>query len=70
MTDFLAAHPEVDSLVRADDLLLVRINDQLQSTGFPVVCFNNSRLVGMLLRDNERIMQPRKLGQEAVNLLV
>lgn len=70
VTDFLAAHPEVDSLVCADDLLLVRINDQLQSTGFPVVCFNNSRLVGMLLRDNERIdMQPRKLGQEAVNLL-
>ncbi len=70
ITEFLRANPEVDSLICSDDLLLVRLNDQLQSSGFPVACFNNSRLVGMLLRDNERIdMQPRKLGLEAVNLL-
>lgn len=70
ITEFLQANPEVDSLICSDDLLLVRLNDQLQSSGFPVACFNNSRLMGMLLRDNERIdMQPRKLGLEAVNLL-
>ncbi|MDO4903119.1 MAG: LacI family DNA-binding transcriptional regulator [Limosilactobacillus sp.] len=68
--DFLREHPDVDSLVCSDDLISVRLNDQLQSMGFPVASFNNSRLVGMLLRDNVRIdMMPRKLGLEAVNLL-
>lgn len=70
ITSYLAAHPAIDSLVCADDLLLVRLNSQLQTSGFPVACFNNSRLVGMLLRDDERVdMQPRKLGQSAVELL-
>ncbi|MGM9891813.1 LacI family DNA-binding transcriptional regulator [Limosilactobacillus sp.] len=70
ITEFLAANPTIDSIICADDLLLVQVNSQLQSSGYPVACFNNSRLVGMLLRDNERIdMQPRKLGQAAVNLL-
>lgn len=70
ITEFMAAHPAIDSVICADDILLVQVNDQLQSSGYPVACFNNSRLVGMLLKDNERIdMQPRKLGQAAVNLL-
>lgn len=68
--DFLAKHPEIDSFLCSDDLLLVRINDQLQTLGYPIACYNNSRLVGMLLKDNERVdMQPRKLGQAAVELL-
>lgn len=70
ITDFLRKHPEIDSFLCADDLLLVRINDQIQKTGYPIACYNNSRLMGMLLKDNERVdMQPRKIGQAAVELL-
>lgn len=70
ITDFLHANPAIDSLVCSDDLLLVRLKGQLPAVGYPVAYFNNSRLVGMLLHDNERVdMQPRKLGQAAVNLL-
>lgn len=67
---YLANHPEVDSIVCSDDLLFGRLNRQLQNHPLPIACFNNSRLMGMLLKDSEKIdLQPRMLGKEAVDLL-
>lgn len=68
--EYLEKHPEVDSLVCSDDLLFGRLNRQLQKYNLPITCFNNSRLMGMLLEESERVdLQPRVLGREAVNLL-
>lgn len=67
---YLAKHPEIDSIVCSDDLLFGRLNRQLQNHPLPIACFNNSRLMGMLLKDSEKIdLQPRMLGKEAVDLL-
>lgn len=67
---FLDHHPEVDGIVCADDILYGRLNRDLQRYDLPTVCFNNSRLMGMLLRESERIdLQPRELGRAAVELL-
>jgi LacI family transcriptional regulator len=67
---FLEKHPEIDGIICYDDLLFGRLNRQLQAFDLPVACFNNSRLMGMLLRRSERIdLQPRQLGKAAVELL-
>lgn len=67
---YLEQHPEVDAIVCSDDLLFGRLNRQLRKYDLPITCFNNSRLMGMLLEKSERVdLQPRVLGQEAVNLL-
>lgn len=67
---FLDRHPAIDGIVCADDILYGRLNRQLQDYKLPIACFNNSRLMGMLLNGNERIdMQPRQLGKAAVDLL-
>lgn len=67
---YLAQHSEIDSLVCSDDLLFGKLNRQLQKCDLPVICFNNSRLMGMLLDNSERVdLRPRMLGKEAVNLL-
>ncbi|MCH5385865.1 LacI family transcriptional regulator [Limosilactobacillus reuteri] len=68
--DFIKQHPQIDSIVCADDLLLVRLKRQLQEFNLPTICFNNSRLMGMLINQEEKVdLQPRKLGQQAVELL-
>lgn len=70
VADFLKRHPEIDGIVCADDILLVRLARQLQAFNLPTICFNNSRLMGMLLNQADKIdLQPRKLGQQAVELL-
>lgn len=70
MDDFLDAHPQVDGLIFSDDLLFVRFSHELQKRSLPVICFNNSRLMGMLTNSEKRIdLQPRELGKEAVDLL-
>ncbi len=67
---YLKAHPEIDGIICYDDLLLGRLNHELQSFALPIACFNNSRLMGMLLKFSERIdLQPRQLGKAAVALL-
>ena len=41
-----------------------------QEFNLPTICFNNSRLMGMLINQEEKVdLQPRKLGQQAVELL-
>ena len=61
---------QVDGIVCADDILFAKLNSSLQKFKLPTVCFNSSRLMGMILGDSEKIdMQPRELGQEAVKLL-
>ena len=68
--DFIKQHPQIDSIVCVDDLLLVRLIRQLQEFNLPTICFNNSRLMGMLINQEEKVdLQPRKLGQQAVELL-
>ncbi|MCD7112989.1 LacI family DNA-binding transcriptional regulator [Limosilactobacillus agrestis] len=68
--DFIKQHPQIDSIVCADDLLLVRLIRQLQEFNLPTICFNNSRLMGMLINQEDKVdLQPRKLGQQAVELL-
>ncbi|MBD5806155.1 LacI family DNA-binding transcriptional regulator [Limosilactobacillus walteri] len=70
ITEFIKHHPQIDSIVCADDLLLVRLVRQLQKFNLPTICFNNSRLMGMLLNQEDKVdLQPRKLGQQAVELL-
>lgn len=70
LDDFLATHPEVDGLIFSDDLLFVRFSNELQKRSLPVICFNNSRLMGMLTSSDGRIdLQPRELGKEAIQLL-
>lgn len=67
---FIKDHQEIDSVVCADDLILVRLIRQLQQFDLPTICFNNSRLMGMLINQEEKVdLQPRMLGQQAVNLL-
>ena len=67
---FLDHHSEIDGIVCADDILYGRLNRKLQRYNLPTVCFNNSRLMGMLLHESERIdLQPRELGKAAVELL-
>ncbi|MGM9907152.1 LacI family DNA-binding transcriptional regulator [Limosilactobacillus sp.] len=67
---FLASHPEIDGIVCADDILYGQLNRHLQHYDLPIACFNNSRLMGMLLDESERIdLQPRELGRAAVELL-
>ena len=68
--DFIKQHPQIDSIVCVDDLVLVRLIRQLQEFNLPTICFNNSRLMGMLINQEEKVdLQPRKLGQQAVELL-
>lgn len=68
--DFLKNHAKIDGIVCADDILFAKLNSSLQKFKLPTVCFNSSRLMGMILGDSEKIdMQPRELGQEAVKLL-
>ncbi|WP_076460360.1 LacI family DNA-binding transcriptional regulator [Limosilactobacillus caccae] len=70
VADFIRQHQEIDSIVCADDLILVRLIRQLQEFDLPTICFNNSRLMGMLINQEEKVdLQPRKLGQQAVELL-
>lgn len=70
-TDFLNRHPQVDAVVCADDLLFSRLNHELQQHQLKTACFNNSRLLGMLLdNEDERVdLRPKMLGKEAVGLL-
>lgn len=66
----LSDHPQIDGVVCADDLLLVRLIRHLQQYNLPTICFNNSRLMGMLINQEEKVdLQPRRLGQQAVELL-
>lgn len=67
---FLDGHPEIDGIVCADDILYGQLNRHLQHYDLPIACFNNSRLMGMLLDESERVdLQPRELGRAAVELL-
>lgn len=70
LADLLQQEPEVDGLIFSDDLLFVQFSSELRHKEIPVVCFNNSRLMGMLTNSDEKVdLQPRKLGKQAVDLL-
>ncbi|WP_283583909.1 LacI family DNA-binding transcriptional regulator [Limosilactobacillus difficilis] len=66
--------PLVDGLITADDVLLLRFASQAQRQGcyrqMPVICFNNSRLIGMVLSNVIKVdLLPRQMGAQAVDLL-
>lgn len=62
--------PDIEALIFSDDLLFVRFVQEVQRLQLPVLCFNNSRLMGMLMRNQEKIdLQPRELGRQAVAVL-
>lgn len=64
-----------DSIIASDDVVLLRyislMRSQSQSQpSLPTMCFNNSRLLNMVLPTVTKIdMLPRQLGQSAVRLL-
>lgn len=66
--------PAIDGLIGADDVLLVRFVSVTQRLHcfhlMPMLCFNNSRLIGMVLPDVIKVdLLPRKMGAQAVDLL-
>lgn len=70
----MTAEPAVDGLIGADDVLLVRFVSAAQRLNclhiMPMLCFNNSRLIGMVLPDVIKVdLLPRKMGAQAVDLL-
>lgn len=68
--EFLKKNPNIDGIVCADDILFGKLSSSLQQYHLPIVCFNNSRLMGMILGDSDKIdLQPRELGKQAVKLL-
>ncbi|MEY8442509.1 LacI family DNA-binding transcriptional regulator [Lactobacillaceae bacterium 24-114] len=70
LSDLLQQAPEVDGLIFSDDLLFVQFSAELRDKKLPIACFNNSRLMGMLTKSDEKVdLQPRKLGKHAVDLL-
>lgn len=66
---------DFDAVIASDDVTLLRCmkaglisNDSAKD--MPVICFNNSRLLSMLLPNVIKVdLLPRKLGAHAVNLL-
>ena len=66
--DFIKQHPQIDSIVCVDDLLLVRLIQQLQKFNLPTICFNNSRLMGMLINQEEKVdLQPANWVNKLLN---
>ncbi|HIX34993.1 MAG TPA: LacI family transcriptional regulator [Candidatus Limosilactobacillus merdigallinarum] len=70
ITQYLKKNPQVDGLIFADDVLYIRHAQRLRPLNIPVICFNNSQWMQILFQDGQVIdLQPRKLGQAAVQIL-
>lgn len=72
--EFFDQHPEIDTLVCADDLAFLKLHRELQALNLldrlAIICFNNSKLLGMLMPDVDKVdLQPHELGKKAVELL-
>lgn len=70
----LAKGSKVDSIVAADDLVYLQFVHTAQSINCfksqPTICFNNSKLLGMLMPEISKVdLLPQKIGAEAVELL-
>lgn len=72
-TDLMAwlhDHPEVDSLIFADDVIYLRYARKLKESNLPIVCFNNSQWIKVVFNDQNVIdLQPQLLGAKAVEIL-
>lgn len=73
-TDFFKRHSDVEALVFTDDILFLKANRELQKLHLldrlSIICFNNSKLLGMLMPDVKKVdLQPHELGKKAVELL-
>lgn len=70
ITQYLRQNPRVDGLIFADDVLYIKHAQRLRPLNIPVICFNNSQWMQILFQDGQVIdLQPRKLGQAAVQVL-
>lgn len=70
LQEFMEQHPEIDGIVCADDILFAKVSNILLKYHSPIICFNNSRLIGMILGNDTKIdMRPRELGKQAVDVL-
>ncbi len=49
LTKYLRFHPQVDGLVFADDVLYIKHAQRLRPLNIPVICFNNSQWMQILL---------------------
>mgnify|MGYP003601225209 CR=1 FL=1 len=70
----LAPDSPIDGLIAADDLVYLHVIHAAHKyhcyKEIPTICFNNSRLLGMLMPDIERVdLLPRQIGETAVKVL-
>lgn len=69
LNEFLKEHSKIDGLIFSDDILYLSCLSNLNMR-LPAVCFNSSKLVGLMLGKMLRInLQPRLLGRTAVDIL-
>lgn len=69
LNQFLKENPQIDGLIFSDDILYLSCLNNLNKK-LPSVCFNSSKLIGLMLGKMLRInLQPKLLGKTAVDLL-
>lgn len=62
---------QIDGLIFSDDILYLQYLSKLKNDiKYPVICFNSSKLLGMVLGSTLQVdLQPKKLGKEAIDVL-
>lgn len=58
-------------MIFSDDILYLRYLQELKNDKkYPVICFNSSKLLGMVLGTTLQVdLQPKKLGNAAIEVL-
>lgn len=71
LNQFLKNNSQVDGLIFSDDILYLRYLQELKNDKkYPVICFNSSKLLGMVLGTTLQVdLQPKKLGKAAIEVL-
>ena len=71
LNNYLKNNSSIDGLIFSDDILYLQYLHTLKNDKeYPVICFNNSKLLGMLIGETLQVdLQPKKLGKEAVKVL-
>ncbi|TSO27018.1 LacI family DNA-binding transcriptional regulator [Lactobacillus sp. LL6] len=71
LNQFLKNNSQVDGLIFSDDILYLRYLQELKNDKkYPVICFNSSKLLGMVLGTTLQVdLQPKKLGNAAIEVL-
>ncbi|MGQ5708542.1 LacI family DNA-binding transcriptional regulator [Lactobacillus sp. PSON] len=71
LNEFLKNNSQIDGLIFSDDILYLQYLSKLKNDiKYPVICFNSSKLLGMVLGSTLQVdLQPKKLGKEAIDVL-